>query len=457
MDKIENIGKKDIAWSFVATIFMIGAGILLLPFILNKFSTETVGIWNIFQVITALVALLDFGFQPSFARNISYIFTGVKELKTEGVSHTTPIDDIDYELLQSTLLAMRRFYRYMALIVFVVLLTLGSCYLAYVLRSFSGNKIEIWIAWVFLIAINCFNLYTFYYDALLSGKGYIKRAQQINVIGQLCYLLVGIGLIYAGCGLVSIVSSQLLAVIVKRILMNRVFYTYDLKEHLAKVDSKSLQTKSKEILRIILPNAIKMGLTNVSGWLVYKSAIVIGSAMLSLEVMASYGITLQIVDILARCGTVVYMSYVPKISQYRVENNYKQLQKIYILSIGFMLLVMLLGGAVVVFWGNWTLNLIHSQTLILSNCLIIGLLIVHILEWNHVISWGFLLADNRVPFYIPSIISGVVTVVLTWIFLKMGWGVWGLILAPGLTQLAYQNWKWPVTTIKEIFYYAEKK
>jgi hypothetical protein len=30
-------------------------------------------------------------------------------------------------------------------------------------------------------------------------------------------------------------------------------------------------------------------------------------------------------------------------------------------------------------------------------------------------------------------------------------GVLGLILAPGIVQLAYQNWKWPTVVIKEIW------
>ena len=68
-EKVEHIGKREIAWSYAGTAFMIGAGVILLPFILNKMPQETVGIWNIFQTITALVLLLDFGFRPSFARS----------------------------------------------------------------------------------------------------------------------------------------------------------------------------------------------------------------------------------------------------------------------------------------------------------------------------------------------------------------------------------------------------
>lgn len=169
-EKVEHIGKREIAWSYAGTAFMIGAGVILLPFILHKMPQETVGIWNIFQTITALVLLLDFGFRPTFARNISYIFSGVKSLQRNGVAHTTSEAAVDYSLLKGTLLAMKRFYRWMALAVFTLLATAGTAYFYYILQKYSGDRQDALIAWILLIAINCYNLYTFYYEALLTAK-----------------------------------------------------------------------------------------------------------------------------------------------------------------------------------------------------------------------------------------------------------------------------------------------
>ena len=202
-EKIEHIGKREIVWSYAGTAFMIGAGVLLLPFILNKMSDETVGIWNIFQTITALVLLLDFGFRPSFARNISYIFSGVKELQKNGVAHTTADSAVDYSLLKGSLIAMKRFYRWMALAVFGLRLTAGTAYFYFILQKYTGDKQDAMVAWLLLIAINCYNLYTFYYDALLIGKGYVTRSQQINMLGQTIYIGLAIGLIYAGFGCIT--------------------------------------------------------------------------------------------------------------------------------------------------------------------------------------------------------------------------------------------------------------
>ena len=447
-EKVEHIGKREIAWSYAGTAFMIGAGVLLLPFILNKMPQETVGIWNIFQTITGLVILLDFGFRPTFARNISYIFSGVKTLQKNGVAHTSADAAVDYGLLKGSLLAMKRFYRWMALAVFGILLTAGTAYFYFILQKYSGDRTDALIAWILLIAINCYNLYTFYYDALLTGKGYIKRNQQINMLGQAVYIGLAIGLIYAGLGLTAIVASQLVSTIVRRVLTYRVFFTPELKGLLEKAEPQ----EPKEILAAITPNAVKIGLTQLGGFCVNKSAILIGSAFLTLEEVACYGITLQVMDILARCATVFYQSYLPKLAQCRAENDMTTLKRYYLLCTGSLWAMFIVGGLAWMWLGEWALSLIKSQTHFVPMAMLGVMLIINILEHNHAVSAGFIMADNKIPFFIPSLVSGAATIALLVLFLKpLGLGMWGMILAPGLAQLAYQNWKWPSVVIKEIW------
>ncbi len=447
-EKVEHIGKREIAWSYAGTFFLIGAGVILLPFILHEMPRETVGIWNIFQTITILVLLLDFGFRPSFARNISYIFSGVKTLQKEGVAHAATDAEVDYGLLKGTIEAMRRFYRWIALAVLALLSTVGTAYFLYILRKYSGDHQDALIAWVILITINCYNLYTLYYDALLTGKGYIKRIQQINILAQSVYVCLAIGLIYAGLGLTAIVSAQLTATLVRRIISHKVFFTRELKAHLLEAETQD----TKEILSAITPNAVKVGLTQLGGFLVNKSSLLIGSVFLSLEEIACYGITVQVMDILTRCATVGYQSYAPKLAQCRAENDIMGLRRYYMICIGSLLATFVLGGLVWLGLGDWALRLIGSQTQFVPATMLAAMLLINTLEQNHAITAGFIMADNKIPFFIPSLLSGAATVILLWIFLSpLHMGVWGLILAPGLAQLAYQNWKWPSMVIKELW------
>ncbi len=444
---LENIGKKDVAWGYLATFFSVGAGLILLPFILHKMSAETVGIWNIFQTITVLVFLLDFGFRPSFARNLSYIFSGVKSLQTIGVCQADESHEVDYSLLKGTIHAMKTFYRWVALGTLLLLLTAGTAYFWFILQKYTGDKHDAMVAWVILVAVNCYNIYTLYYDSLLTGKGYIKRNQQITIAGQATYLIVAVILIYAGFGLTAIVSAQFLSYIIKRTLSRKVFYTQDMREALQNAEEQDY----KQILRVITPNSLRVGLTNLGGFVVTKSALFIGTAFLSLTEIAAYGITMQVIDIMARCGGVMYQSYIPRLAQCRAERDILSLKRYYRLSVTALLVIYLVGGLAFVGLGDWALNIIRSDTHFLPTAMLCAVLVISLLEQNHVLAANFIMADNKIPFMWPSLISGAATIGLLLLFLDtFNMGLWGMILAPGLAQLAYQNWRWPYVIIKEL-------
>lgn len=444
---IEHIGKEDVAWSYMSTIFLIGAGVILLPFILHKMPAETVGIWNIFTVIIMLVNILDFGFSPSFARNVSYIFSGAKELQKEGVKQVTD-GEVDYGLLKGTLSAMRRFYRRIAIACFVLLATAGTAYFAYILKKYTGDRTDAMVAWLLLIAINCYNLYTLYYDALLLGKGYIKRNQQIIIVAQGTYLVIAIGLIYAGMGLSAIVGAQLIATVVRRVLAYRTFFTDEMRGALRGADERD----AKEIMRAIYPNAVKVGLTQLGAFAINKSAVLIGSVYLSLEAVACYGITLQVMDVLTRCATVPYRSFIPKLAQARAEDDKAELRRYYKISALSVLGTFIVGSMAWMELGDWALQLIDSKTSFVPTGMLVAMLVIRYLEDNHAMSAGFIMADNKIPFFIPSLVSGGVTLVLLLVFLgPLNMGMWGLILAGGIAQAAYQNWKWPTMVIRELW------
>ena len=59
-----SISKKDILWSYLSQFLSIGAGILILPAILHKLSSQEIGINYILLSISAFIPLLDAGFSP---------------------------------------------------------------------------------------------------------------------------------------------------------------------------------------------------------------------------------------------------------------------------------------------------------------------------------------------------------------------------------------------------------
>lgn len=441
------ISKVDVVWSFFATFFRVASTALLLPIILKLLPADEVGLWTIFMSVTFIVNLFDFGFSSSFSRNITYIFSGVKELKPQGFTASAGQGKVDYELLKGAIYSMRWLYFRIALIALLILSTAGTFYISVILRNYGGDKASAYLAWSILCLINGWNLYTFYYDALLVGKGLIKKSKQIIVLAQVLFLVVAYVLLIRGYGIVALVSSQLVYVLVGRVLAHKAFFTKEIRQNLR----SALHHSRREVLEAVYPNAIKLGLTAVGGILITKSAVFIGSLYLPLKDIASYGITRQILDILAGLAPIYVTTFIPLIVKCRVEGNIKRIKEIYIKGTFISIILFFSGALIVYFFGDSALRIIKSETVLVPGSLFLVAMFVSFLEMNHGSAGGILLTKNEVPFFKPSLISGLATALLMYIFL--GWtniGLLSLFLAPGLVDIAYQSWKWPYEVIKDL-------
>ena len=446
---VENIGKCDLIWAMLATLFRIGSGVLLFPMVLSMLPSETVGVWTIFTSVTLITGILDFGFNQSFARNISYVFSGVRSLKRNGHEYVADAENekIDYALLKNTIGAMRYFYSRMALILFVFLVVGGTFYIHSLMQNYDGDVREIYVAWAIVCIVNSYNLYTLYYDSLLSGRGLIKRKNQIVLIGNISYLALAVVLLLCRLGLVAIVSAQLVSVLIIREMSRRSFYSTDIKNGLSNV----AEGEYKSVLKAIVPNAVKLGLASVGGFLTFRLSTFVGPMYISLSDMASFGITLQLLSVVSSLALLYTNVYLPKVFQWRVENNITQVRRTFRLSMLLVFIAFISGGLLISLLGNWALDVLGSDTQLLAGGLLAFLVLHYYLETNMVNATEYLLAKNEVPFYKRYLVSGVVTVILLFVFVGyLGLGVWGIIAAPMISQSILQYWKWPYEVYKEL-------
>ena len=446
---VENIGKRDLIWAMLATLFRIGSGVLLFPMVLSMLPSETVGVWTIFTSVTLITGILDFGFNQSFARNISYVFSGVRSLKRNGHEYVADAENekIDYVLLKNAIGAMRYFYSRMALILFVFLAVGGTFYMYSLMQNYGGDVREIYVAWAIVCIVNSYNLYTLYYDSLLSGRGLIKRKNQIVLIGNISYLSLAVVLLLCRLGLVAIVSAQLVSVLIIREMSRRSFYSTDIKNGLSNV----AEGEYKSVLKAIVPNAVKLGLASVGGFLTFRLSTFVGPMYISLSEMASFGITLQLLSVVSSLALLYTNVYLPKVFQWRVENNITQVRRTFRLSMLLVFIAFISGGLLISLLGNWALDVLGSDTQLLAGGLLAFLVNHYYLETNMVNATEYLLAKNEVPFYKRYLVSGVVTVILLFVFVGyLGLGVWGIIAAPMISQSILQYWKWPYEVYKEL-------
>lgn len=443
------INRADVIWNYAATFLRIAASTLLLPFILRLMPSETLGIWSVFVTVNSLIILLDFGFNPSFARNITYTLSGMQTLQSKGyaspdIQYTS---SVDYGLLKGIINAMKWFYLRIAAIFFLLLSTVGTYYIYNLLKKYHGDQQEVYQAWALLCIINCFNLSSLYYDSLLQGKGLIKQSRQIVIISQVIYLFVALILIFAGKGLIAIVAAQGSSVVIVRWLSHRLFFSQATK---ALIDKAHARSKT-EILRAIYPNALKAGLTAFSGIMVQRSAMIIGSLYLSLEQIASYGITTQIIALIAGLSGIYFNTYQAKIVQLRIKDDKNSIKNIYIKGQFIFVATYLIAGAFLLLLGDVILNMIGSQTRLLPSLALLAALFLSFEQTNFLIAGNILSTKNEIPFFKSSIVSGIIIIVgLIILFVFFESSVWVLLVVPILIDLTYQAWKWPLEVARDL-------
>lgn len=442
------IGKKDVIWNFAATFMRIASGIIVLPLVLRLLPSQEVGLWNIFLAIGSLATLLDFGFSNAFTRNVTYIFSGVKTLQATGFVAVDEHDkSIDYGLLKSVIAAMRRYYGILAGLFLILFLAASPFYLSAVLKKYTGDANEVWIAWFTYGVLVAYQLYTYYYSSILTGRGLVKRSQQIVIIGQASRIIISVICLLAGFGLMSLVVGQLTSDVVNRVLCYRTFYDKGMKQNM----KVKCEISVKEVMHIMSPNAIKIGITTLGSFFINKVVMFIAPLYLSLSDIASFGTTKQMIDLIISLGGIWMGTYYPKIISYRVNNETDNVKRLYIKSKLNLIASFVICGLGLIVAGPPVLEFIHAKTHLLPTAMIFVFLIISFLDANHGMASTILLTKNEVPFMKAVIFSGLAVLVLLYLSLNFtNLEIWGMILAPGIAQAVYQNWKWPLLVKGEL-------
>ena len=70
-------------------------------------------------------------------------------------------------------------------------------------------------------------------------------------------------------------------------------------------------------------------------------------------------------------------------------------------------------------------------------------IVITLLELNHTIASHYISASNIIPFLPAAIISAILIVLLSTVFVMQGWGIFGIVISQGFVQLLWNNWFWP--------------
>lgn len=441
------ITKKDVTWSYVAKLFQIGSGLVTLPLILRLLTTEEVGMNYLMLTVSSIVGLMDFGFSPQFGRNFTYVNSGARRLCREGVEEERD-GSIDWHLLSVLISTARFVYRRLSVLALIVMLTFGTGYIWYLTEGFTNvnNSLYIWILYSFS---TYFNIYFSYYSSLLTGSGMIRESSQAAILSKSAYLVLCTLFLLLGWGLFAVVAANFIAPFVQRYVSYRAYFKPELKARLAE------QTVTREDIRetfsVIWFNAKKLGINFIGAYAVNKMGMFIIGFFLPLAIIGSYGLLTQLATIVTGIANTMFVTYLPKVSNCRVTGDRSMLKRTISFSMVVGQIIMLAGALGIIFVAPYLLELIKSQTMLPSRLICVLYLVIVALELNHSEFASVISTENKIPYVVPSLVSGGVIVLLTFIALKFTTlGLLGVVLVQGIVQAAYNNWRWPLWVFREL-------
>lgn len=440
------IGKKDIIWSYASQFLQFGAGLLLLPIILRMLSSSELAIWYIFLAGTTLANLLDFGFQPTIMRNVSYVFSGANQLTAKGIIKQELSETVNYNLLYSLIVTCKRIYRIISLLILLFFGTFGSYYI-YIVSKGQLDLNYVLTSWGLYTISVALNFYFYYFTPLLLGRGKIKESHVTIVLSKLFFIALSFVLIINGLGLIGIAIGNICGSLVNRITSYLYFFDKDIKEQLLKAKNRIIIPLSK----IIWYNSYRMGLVSLGAFMILKLNTFFVTYFLGLDIAASYGITLQLAEMLMRVSMILFTTFIPYINSQRLKNNsleiVRTISKSYVISWG----IYIIGFVFVIFLGPIFLQIISSSTELLDFMPMLFLFIIIFLEMNHSMAAGIIATKNEIPFARAAIYSGIAIALFSFLFLQYAKiGIYAIIISQGCVQLAYNNWKWPLLAFREL-------
>lgn len=427
------------------------------PFLITivglKYISASMGsLWLIFLSMIVLINLLDFGLSPTIIRNVSYVIGGAKSLAKTGVNS---IDvgtqyKIDYGLLKRLVIDVRKIYRALTLFGMIIIIGLGTPYFYYIAPA--TDKLQVIISWCIFSCGLLMSLYYLYYTPLLCGFGVIQNAYKANIIGRFFWLFFTGIVILIGPSLVYFSSAFFASVVINRIAI-KIFY--DKNKH-AKEITKIIPDENSTI-PFIAHNAVKLGTVSLGSFLISRATVLIAGAFLPLIIAGQYTFSLQVYMALLAVGNVFIAVKIPELSQLVLQKDNERIRKLVVRILSFSLMLYFIGFSTFYLSQEYIIKIFNAKVGFLRGDLLIILAVIYFLELTHSICATILTTANKIPFVKPALISGIMIVIISFFLMKYtSIGILGLILAQGIVQLAYNNWKWPLCVYRD-YWNANKK
>jgi O-antigen/teichoic acid export membrane protein len=445
----QRLFKSAVAWSWLFNCLRLGSGLIVLPLVLYRFSKADFGMYGVLLSLASFVPIVDFGFGPTIGRFVSYAYGGAQSLQAHGVQKpSATVSQPNYALLWQLLEVTRVLYRYLALAILLVLGVWGTWSVESHVHETSSVLITR-LAWATTLAAALMDIYWSWWNTYLNGLNQVTAAARIGVLTMSVKVVLTVVLLLSGAGLLSLPVAGLVSSFLDRQLARRLC----LKLLGEKPSAPAGHQAVREVLRLLWPNASRLGIQFLSGYLTINANTQISEQAFGLAETGKYVLATRLLEIAATMGSVWTFTKWPLIAQYRARHEFGRLRKVFwpriwLTSLTFAalaVLVVFLGPPLLVRFG-------HGKEMLPPNWMLLlaagSFLTLQFSAWTTLIA-----TQNRLPFLWPTVATNVLSLCLTLTlvrFCRDSLGLGALVLGPLIAGSLFNYWYWPFAAARSM-------
>lgn len=418
-------------YGVLGTAVRAGAQFFLLPFVLTTLPPRELNIWWLFLSLGTLVVLADFGFGQALTRVYSFLWAGAEDFDTEGLRPPPEKGEPNLARLRQVHLAAARLYAWLAVGAMTLIGLVGTLLVAPHIQLSQRPEWN-WAAWFTFLVATGYNLATSYWGMACQGVNRVRAYQAATLWSSLVYFGLAASLLLAKQGLMALVVASAVRAFLARRLWRRAFLEVVPPPAVPVVPDPTLFPR-------LWPNARRFGLTFIGSYLLTNGNILIGSMILPTDQFASLGLSTQVGFFLVGLANLWLSVKWPEITILRTQGRTEEMTRLFFRRLGLTILTFVVLATLTLLVGNALLALKGTHTRLLPASML-AFYFASLLFQTFYGAFGSLTCTaNLMPFSKVALLTGAGMVTLS-LTLAPHWGLWGMLLAVPLAELAGNGW-----------------
>ena len=146
----------------------------------------------------------------------------------------------------------------------------------------------------------------------MKGVGHIQEVNIISISNTIVYVFVKLILVLCGWGILGIAIGNVVSVIMTRIMVIKYVRDVIKEDHNAYKLEKSNRKKNDNysIEKAFIHNSKQLGAVVIANYVQGQGTTLICSALMPLQYTASYGLTIQLINVVVSLANIPFLSLI---------------------------------------------------------------------------------------------------------------------------------------------------